>query len=109
MSAIAEKRCPNHREREAAALCPRCTNLYCRECVTEHEGRVLCAACLAEMAGAVSAARRHVSLVRSVAAIASFMLVWFCFLALGRVLLELPDAFHEGEIWSTESPIDSDP
>jgi hypothetical protein len=40
------QRCANHPGREAAARCPRCRSYFCRECVTEHEDRVLCAACI---------------------------------------------------------------
>ncbi len=43
---LSGKRCFNHAGREAAARCPGCRRFYCRECVTEHDGRVLCAECL---------------------------------------------------------------
>src|ERR1035441_7972275 len=38
--------CFNHPERLAAARCPECRNSFCRECVTEHDGRLSCATCL---------------------------------------------------------------
>jgi hypothetical protein len=38
-----QQHCWNHEAREAAC---RCGRSYCRECVSEHEGRLLCAACL---------------------------------------------------------------
>jgi hypothetical protein len=41
-----QQRCWNHEAREAACRCPACGRSYCRECVSEHEGRLLCAACL---------------------------------------------------------------
>ncbi|MFP4054916.1 MAG: rhomboid family protein [Phycisphaerae bacterium] len=41
-----QTRCHNHPQREAAARCPECGRFFCRECVTEHEGRVICSACL---------------------------------------------------------------
>jgi hypothetical protein len=40
------QRCWNHESREAVCRCPECTRSYCRECVTEHDGRLLCASCL---------------------------------------------------------------
>ncbi len=43
--------CWNHEAREAACRCPSCGRTYCRECVSEHEGRLLCAACLAGVTG----------------------------------------------------------
>src|SRR5207302_10246064 len=38
--------CWNHETREAVCRCPECGRSYCRECVTEHAARLLCAACL---------------------------------------------------------------
>jgi len=43
------QRCWNHEEREAACRCPACGRSYCRECVSEHDGRLLCAACLSAL------------------------------------------------------------
>ena len=36
--------------REAVARCPECTQFFCRECITEHDDRVLCSACLKKLA-----------------------------------------------------------
>jgi len=47
---VIQNRCWNHQEREAVCRCPECGRSYCRECVTEHESRLLCAACLAALA-----------------------------------------------------------
>ncbi len=41
-----EQRCWTHEAREAVCRCPECRRSYCRECVTEHESRLVCAACL---------------------------------------------------------------
>ena len=38
--------CFNHTDRFAAARCLDCSRSYCRECVTEHDGRLVCVACL---------------------------------------------------------------
>ena len=43
------QRCWNHEAREAACRCPACGRSYCRECVSEHDGRLLCAACLSAL------------------------------------------------------------
>jgi hypothetical protein len=45
-----DQHCWNHEGREAACRCPSCGRAYCRECVSEHEGRLLCAACLSGLA-----------------------------------------------------------
>lgn len=46
MSALAHERCLNHETREAVCRCPECKNFFCRECVGEHDARLLCAICL---------------------------------------------------------------
>src|SRR5215472_9085100 len=43
-------RCLFHPLREAAALCPRCGGTFCRECVTDEEGKLACPPCLRRMA-----------------------------------------------------------
>ena len=40
------QRCWNHEAREAVCRCPECRRSFCRECVTEHAARLLCASCL---------------------------------------------------------------
>ena len=47
MSSALEQRCWNHGGREAVCRCPECNRSYCRECVSEHDSRLLCAECLA--------------------------------------------------------------
>ena len=44
------QRCFNHAAREAVARCPACGHYFCRECITEHDDRVICAACLRKLA-----------------------------------------------------------
>ena len=44
MEDLVHQRCFNHMLREAVACCPECRRYFCRECVTEHEDKVLCAA-----------------------------------------------------------------
>lgn len=101
MNPLNEQRCFNHRGREAVARCPQCRNYYCRECVTEHEGRVLCATCVASIEVGKQGISRRRSLVRPLLAAVSFAFLWICFLLLGEALLALPDAFHDGTVWSS--------
>jgi hypothetical protein len=49
--------CYHHPDRLAAAKCLECSRSYCRECVTEHQGRLICAACLRKSAPAAVARR----------------------------------------------------
>jgi hypothetical protein len=88
MEALHLQRCLNHLDREAVARCPSCRRFFCRECVTEHEGRILCAGCLR------TTARRPV-----VEVAGGLLVAWIAFYSLGRVLAAMPDRFHQGTIW----------
>ena len=97
---ISQQRCFNHGIREAAARCPDCERYFCRECVTEHEGRVLCAQCLRRvLPRAVPRFLMLIGPVRIFQFICGSLLVWMFFYYLGLLLLELPTAFHEGTLW----------
>ena len=100
MSTLALQRCLNHPAREAAARCVECAQPYCRECVSEHEGRLLCAACLRKLAkqGFFRAGwgRR---LLQAGQVCVAFIFLWLCFFALGKVLLAIPASFHDAEVW----------
>jgi hypothetical protein len=94
------QRCLNHDTREAVARCPQCRQFYCRECVTEHDGLVVCANCLRLVAGATAGRRFPAGAVaRLGAAIVGLFVVWFCFYGVGRLLLAVPAEFHEGNVW----------
>jgi len=43
-------RCLFHPLREASARCPHCGGTFCRECVTDEEGKLACPPCLRRMA-----------------------------------------------------------
>lgn len=102
MQTLAHQRCFNHAGREAAARCPECGRDYCRECVTEHEGRLTCAACLQKKAQVPQVKRRGFSRVWQVArCAASVVLLWFVFYLIGERLASLPDSFHQGTLWQT--------
>lgn len=96
---LARKRCFHHAAREAAARCPRCQRFFCRECVTEHDGLVICASCL-RLATAVRAGRDWLAPVgRALAAALGLAMAAGTFYLLGRLLLMLPAEFHEGRMW----------
>jgi len=96
MTAIALERCWNHAAREAVCRCPGCARFYCRECVTEHEGRLLCAACVAGVA-----ARPHRratwlgKLAGPAAAAAGLLIAWLAFYGTARLIAELTDRLEE--------------
>lgn len=98
---LSRQRCVRHSAREAAARCPSCGRFFCRECVTEHEGRILCAACLSRQSEQtedtsrswVRAAFRatRAGLVLAV----SFLFLWGFYTVIGAILHAIPDKFHD--------------
>jgi hypothetical protein len=100
MSGLHLERCRNHPDREAAVRCPACGRYCCRECVVEHERRLLCADCLAALTRPAAGRRRvwwwaWVPVQWGV----GVLVAWLSFHGLGRVLSELPDEFHDGSFW----------
>jgi hypothetical protein len=71
--------------------------------VTEHEDKVLCAACLGNKTNADdSSLSRFGGLVRIIHFLLGAMLLWVFFYYLGQILLSLPSSFHEGTLWEME-------
>ena len=100
MAALVHQRCFHHSLREAVARCPECRQFYCRECITEHEERVICADCLKNLTARAMPTRRSfawaVPLIQSAI---GFILVWLFFYFCGALLLSIPSSFHEGTVW----------
>jgi len=100
MPALTAQRCFNHDSREAAARCPECGRFYCRECVAEHDDRLVCTLCLAKLTNAAAKPKRNFAGVGRVALCTLGLLVaWFFFDLVGEGLLSIPSAFHEGTLW----------
>lgn len=59
MTSLTRQHCHVHPSRQAAARCPQCRRFFCRECVTEHAGRVICSRCLAVFAEQEAASKRR--------------------------------------------------
>lgn len=112
MTALTRQRCIHHETREAVARCPVCARFYCRECIVEHEGRVVCASCLAKEAAPAAAkgsARRRLAPLRRLAgAGAGLIVAWLAFYFLGRVLLAVPSDFHASKIWEPDWTVAED-
>ena len=100
MDDIALERCLNHEQREAVARCPECKRCFCRECITEHEHRVICAACLKKLTGkSLSRRVRAAGLVGLALGVAGMVIAWLFFFTVGKLLLMIPSDFHEGTLW----------
>jgi hypothetical protein len=88
MTGALQQRCWNHETREAVCRCPECRRSYCRECVTEHEARLLCASCLRTLAArrpAGSSGLRR--LLPAALTLAGVALAWLLFLGGGELLV----------------------
>ncbi len=103
---IAEERCFNHASREAVARCPECGRYFCRECVSEHEGRAICAFCLKKLGASPARRYRLTGLVRAAQVLIGILILWSSFYLLGRVLLTIPSSFHVPSIGQGEEPED---
>lgn len=103
---LAKTTCTVHPERSATARCPDCRRFYCGECVTEHGGRLICAACLAATRKApqlertrIPTRRWHLHPAAWLQLAFALAATWTLFYFFARFLGQVPDAFHDGTIW----------
>jgi len=97
------QRCFYHEFREAASRCPICRRYFCRECVTEHDNRVLCVDCLKTIVAGQAVRRSGVRRVlRWLLPVAGTLLTWLFFYTIGRTLLLIPSAVHDGTVWESK-------
>jgi hypothetical protein len=102
MQTLTQQRCLHHPVREAVARCPECGGFFCRECVTEHDDRVICANCLKAITRDSTRSRLRLGALRRIAFCGLGMLVaWICFYEIGRTLLLIPTSFHDGTVWQS--------
>lgn len=92
---IAQERCFNHASREAVARCPECRRTFCRECISEHDDRVICAFCLKRVSQKGARRYRLARLMRFAQVLVGVLLLWSSFYLLGKALLRIPSSFHE--------------
>ncbi len=98
---LSKVRCFQHVSREAAARCPECERFFCRECVTEHDGRMVCRPCLSVLADSDDTHESGLfhQLVGWLCALLGFAFVVSLFYLLGRLLLSIPSEFHQGNFF----------
>jgi hypothetical protein len=100
MNTLALQKCLNHPEREAAARCVECAGNYCRECVVEHDHRLLCAACLRKIRTTSVFRERWLKRIwLSAQTVMALFFLWITFFTFGKLLLSIPSSFHEGDWW----------
>jgi hypothetical protein len=98
--AVHLRRCARHGEREAAARCPSCGEFFCRECIVEHEGRLLCAACLARLRNQAPEGPRSGPALGRIATLgAGCLVLWLAFSLLGALLIRIPPRIADGTAW----------
>ena len=102
MTPLAQQHCLNHPAREAAAQCPQCRHFFCRECITEHDDRILCAVCL-RLASRKESARRHPfrALGRAALGLGGLATAALFFYAVAQCLLMIPASYHDGTLWKS--------
>jgi uncharacterized paraquat-inducible protein A len=103
MTVLLTQRCLHHPVREAVARCPECGQFFCRECITEHDDRVICSSCLRKLTTKKETKRRSFApLGRALAAVAGLFIAWIFFFIIGRLLVNIPSDFHEGTVWKRD-------
>lgn len=101
MSLLVHQNCLNHTAREAVAQCPQCRHFFCRECITEHDDRVLCTTCLRKVTQAAARKRKPFrALFRTGAGVGGFLTATLFYYWMGELLLRIPTSFHDGTLWS---------
>ena len=105
MSASLLQTCLNHPSREAVAQCPTCKRPFCRECITEHDYRMICAGCLSELREESMQGKREIRLplMPVLHFIIGIVVIWIVYYQIGEVLLSIPIELHDGEIWEPDS------
>ncbi|HSI87331.1 MAG: rhomboid family protein [Candidatus Methylacidiphilales bacterium] len=101
---LSRQRCAYHTSREAVARCPECRRFYCRECVTEHDDRLLCASCLKKAAAREDEVKPSAAFayIRSgLGVVLGFGVAWMFFAMLLVFLASLPTSFDFSETWNS--------
>ena len=96
------QRCFHHESREAVSRCPICRRYFCRECVTEHDDRVLCVECLKTIVAGKVAHRRVRTVLHALLPLTGILVAWLFFYMIGRTLLLIPSSVHDGTAWESK-------
>lgn len=96
---LSKQRCFFHWQREAVARCPECARYYCRECVTEHLDRLLCASCIARIVAPATHKKSFQPISLLLQCLIGFIVLWAVFYYSAQILLAIPSPVHEGTTW----------
>ncbi len=104
-SSLLRQRCFHHGSRESVARCPECSRFFCRECVNDHGGRLLCSHCLLTIT-ATEQKQQSKLLHRIMPPLrlgVGILVAWLAFYLLAQTLLTIPASIHEGRIWHEQT------
>ena len=85
----AHQLCWNHETREAVCRCLGCGRSYCRECVTEHEGRLVCANCIGKAAAQTGGKGAWRKAAPAAMIVGGFAMGWLTYWAFGEAVMLL--------------------
>lgn len=95
-------RCLLHPGREAVARCVGCATFFCRECVSEHGGTMLCASCIeAQTAPPEEGRTWSLSPFPIIQIFLGLCALWLLAYGAGLLLLKIPAPIHTGEFFET--------
>jgi hypothetical protein len=98
-SSFASRRCRNHIDRQAACRCPGCGFDFCRECVTEHDERLLCSRCVAGLNFPATRASRTKSIKAIAQCVVGIAAAWIFFFLAGELTSIIVSPSHEVRAW----------
>ncbi len=93
-----QSRCKNHALRGAVAKCMSCLGFFCRECVVEHDGRMLCKHCLDQHRDAGQSVQNRPllrMLCNSALLCVSVLFCYLYFYLIGRSLMSIAQTFYD--------------
>src|SRR5687768_13032851 len=103
MQTLSQQHCLHHFTREAAARCPECKQFFCRECIAEHDDRVICAGCLRKLHQPVQERKYSFAFVGSlIFCFIGIFTAWLFFYWVGEILISIPAEVHEGTVWQSD-------
>jgi len=89
---LLQHRCWNHEAREAVCRCLQCGRSFCRECVTEHQSRLLCAACIRSATQTAATGRGRMRRMAGVGlTVAGVALAWAIFFGAAEGLITITE------------------
>jgi len=90
-----------HTERDAAAKCRSCGGYFCRECITEYDAELYCAACLQRTTQlkTKSVAKTRGRWFSPLITCLAILFVWAIFFLLGTWVAQLPPPTQRHSPW----------